>query len=52
METLTKTEVGWNQGLGHCCDRPKGIFLWRNMDLGTLDLESNGILSVGLNGQS
>ena len=28
----------------YCCNRPKDAFLWKNVDLGTLDLESGGIL--------
>ena len=36
----------------YCCDRLDHVFVWRNVDLGTLDLESHGMLKVGLNGPS
>jgi hypothetical protein len=43
MGKLTKTEVCY-QGLYYCCDAPDKVFVWRDMDLGTFDLGSNGML--------
>jgi hypothetical protein len=31
-------------GVGYCCDRPDHGFVWKNMNLGILDLESHGML--------
>ena len=31
-------------GVGYCCDRPDHAFVWKNVDLGTLDLESSAML--------
>jgi hypothetical protein len=42
METLTKTEVGvrdWSIAV-----RPDHAFIWKNVGLGTLDLESNRMI--------
>jgi hypothetical protein len=47
METLRQKLV---PGVGYCCDWPDHAFVWKDVDLGTLDLESHGILQVGLNG--
>ena len=41
-KTLTKTEVGIRSE--YCHDRLDHPFLWKNVDLGTLDLESFGML--------
>jgi hypothetical protein len=41
-ETLTKLEVGTRSG--YCSDRSDHAILWKNVDLGTLDLESSGNL--------
>jgi hypothetical protein len=38
-----KTEV-WYYGLEHCFDVPDHVFVWKNVDLGTLDLEGIGML--------
>jgi hypothetical protein len=53
IKTPSKTEVG-TKGLGYCCERPENtkklcskdrhVFVWKNVDLGTLDLESNELL--------
>ena len=34
---------GWYQGLRYCCDRPDHAFVKKNVDSGTLDLESHGM---------
>jgi hypothetical protein len=34
------------QGLGYCCDRPDHAFAGKNVDFGTLDLESSGMVSM------
>ena len=31
-------------GVGYCCDRPDHAFVWKNVDFGTLDLESHEML--------
>jgi hypothetical protein len=31
-------------GVGYCCERPDHTFLSKNVDFGTLDLESSGKL--------
>ena len=31
-------------GVGYCCDRPDHAFVWKNVDLGTLDLQSSATL--------
>jgi hypothetical protein len=41
-KTQTKTEVGTRSGV--LCDRPDHAFVWKNVDFGTLDLESSGML--------
>jgi hypothetical protein len=51
-KTLTKAEVGtrdWGIAtpcdvIALSCDRPDNAFVWKNVDFGTLDLESSGIL--------
>jgi len=30
--------------LGYCYDRTDHVFIWENVDFGTLDLESSGML--------
>jgi hypothetical protein len=30
--------------VGYCPDRPDHAFVWKNVDLGALDLESSGML--------
>jgi hypothetical protein len=45
METLRQKLV---LEVGYCCDRPDHAFVWRHVDLRTL--ESSGVLSVGFNG--
>jgi hypothetical protein len=41
MKTLRQKLI---PGIGYCWDRPDHVFVWRNVDFGTLDLESNGML--------
>ena len=41
-ETLTKTEVGNRSAV--FCDRHDHAFIWKNVDIGTLDLKSYGML--------
>jgi hypothetical protein len=31
-------------GVGYCCDSPDHAFVWKNVDFGTLDLESGVML--------
>jgi hypothetical protein len=31
-------------GVGDCCDRPDHVFVWWNVDLGTLDLGGSAML--------
>jgi hypothetical protein len=31
-------------GVGHCCDKPNHVFVWRNVDFETFDYESSGML--------
>lgn len=52
METLTEKKVRIRSGVGYCCDRPEYAFVWKNIDLGTLNLESGRMLHVELNGIS
>jgi hypothetical protein len=40
-KTLTKTDI---RDSGYCCGRPDYAFVWKNVHLGTLDLESGGML--------
>ena len=40
-KTLTKKLL---PGMGNCYDKPDHAFVWKNVDLETLDLESNGML--------
>jgi hypothetical protein len=42
-KTLTKTELG-TRDWGIAVDRSDHGFVWNNLDLGTLDLESSGML--------
>jgi hypothetical protein len=30
-------------GTGYCCDRSDHVFVWKNVDFGTFDLESHGM---------
>jgi hypothetical protein len=52
-KTLTKKLV---PGVGYCCDltiyiyRPDHDFVWKNVDIGILVLESSGMLSMGFEG--
>ena len=39
-----------SQGLCYCCDSPDHVFVWKNVDFGTLDLKSSGMLKWGLTG--
>ena len=41
--TLNKTEV-WYYGPGYCFNMCDYAFVWKNVDFGTLDVESIGIL--------
>ena len=41
-KTKTKTEVTFR--LWYCCDSPDHAFVWKNVDFGTLNLESIGML--------
>lgn len=38
-----KTEIG-TKDWEYCCDRPDHVFVWKNIDVGTLDLESHGMV--------
>jgi hypothetical protein len=39
------TTTTWLKKNGfYCCDKPDHSFVWKNVDLGTLDLESYGML--------
>ena len=44
-KTLTKTEVG-TRDWGIAVIVPHNAFVWKNVDLGTLDLESSGMISL------
>ena len=44
LDVLEDMELGTDQRLEDCCDRSDHDFVWRNVDLGTLDLESGGML--------
>ena len=43
-------DKSWYHRLGHCCDRSDRVFVWRNVDFGTLDLESLGCFKWDLRG--
>ena len=48
----------WNSSSGrscyhrlcYCCDSSDHVFVWKNVDFGTLDLKSSGMLQWGLTG--
>jgi hypothetical protein len=44
MEIQTKTEIGTRDWSISVIGRPDYVFVWRNVDFGTLDLESSKML--------